>query len=229
MDERERGSIREAFQKMNCEIDIQTLPIADYIVSEQIGIERKRGDDLVASLCDNRLFGQLTYLTQVFEKPLIILEDFGRMFNRKGVYEASIYGAILYLLYKLHIVIIPTRNEQETALLVSQLARISQKDCPLGEIVIPEPPKDLRASQLYFLEGLFHVSEKSAIKLLDGFGSINGVLNAIEETSLVYTKGGNVKGIAGSLTRLKGFGAKFVQKNHALIQTPYDDSEKIAW
>jgi Fanconi anemia group M protein len=49
MDERERGSIREAFEKLNCTLDIQTLPIADYIVSEQIGIERKRGNDLVAS------------------------------------------------------------------------------------------------------------------------------------------------------------------------------------
>jgi DNA excision repair protein ERCC-4 len=229
MDERERGSIREAFQKMNCELDIQTLPIADYIVSKKIGIERKRGDDLVASLCDNRLFTQLTYLTEVFDKPLIILENSGRMFSGRNVYETSIYGAILYLMYKLRIAIIPARNEQETALVVSHLARISQKDSPLGEIVIPDPPKDLRSSQLYFLEGLYHVSEKSAIKLLDEFGSVNSVLNAIEDTSLVYTKGGNVKGITGLLTKIKGFGAKFVQKNQALLQTPYDDSEKMPW
>ncbi len=229
MDERERGTIREAFQKMNCTLDIQTLSVADYIVSEKIGIERKRGDDLVASLCDNRLFAQLTYLTEVFDKPLIVLENFGRMFTGRGVYEASIYGALLYLLYKLHIAVIPTRNEQETALLITQLARLSQKDSPLGEICILEPSKDLRSSQLYFLEGLYHVSEKSAIKLLNAFGSVNGVLDAIQETSLIYSKSGNVKGITGPLAKMKGFGVKFVVKNRALIQTPYDDSEEIEW
>ena len=161
-------------------------------------------------------------------KCVIILENFGRMFSRK-VYEASIYGTILYLLYKLNITIIPTRNEQETALVVMQLARLSQKDSPLGEVIIPEPPKDLRSSQLYFLEGLYHVSEKSAIKLLDAFGSVQEVLTAIEETSFTYTKSGKVKGIAGAMTTVKGFGAKFVEKNQALIQTPYDDSGKIDW
>ncbi len=59
MDERERGEIRSVFEIIPCKLRIETLDIADYIISKEIAIERKRGDDLVASICDNRFFSQV--------------------------------------------------------------------------------------------------------------------------------------------------------------------------
>ncbi len=59
MDERERHEIRSVFETIPCQLRIETLDIADYVISNDIAIERKRGDDLVASICDNRFFSQV--------------------------------------------------------------------------------------------------------------------------------------------------------------------------
>ena len=115
MDERERHEIRSVFETIPCQLRIETLDIADYIISKDIAIERKRGDDLVASICDNRFFSQLEKLKKHYKKPLIILENPKKMFERKGVYEASIYGAIIYTIYKMKIALFPTRDAKETA------------------------------------------------------------------------------------------------------------------
>ena len=67
MDERERGEIRSVFETIPCQLRIETLDIADYIISKDIAIERKRGDGLVASICDNRFFSQLEKLKNTTE------------------------------------------------------------------------------------------------------------------------------------------------------------------
>ena len=66
MDERERGTIRTYFESLPCHLRILTMDVGDYVVSAEIGIERKRGDDFTASLLDNRLFGQLKNLKEIF-------------------------------------------------------------------------------------------------------------------------------------------------------------------
>ena len=130
MDERERGEIRSVFESIPCQLKIETLDIADYVISKEIAIERKRGDDLVASICDNRFFSQLEQLKKHYKKPLIILENPKKMFERKGVYEASIYGAIIYAIYKMKIALFPTRNAKETAETIWSFAKFVQKSEP---------------------------------------------------------------------------------------------------
>ena len=108
MDERERGEIRKSFDAFPCRVDIQTIPVGDYIISRQTAIERKRGDDLVASITDGRLFSQLQNLCHYYRQPILILENPPRMFDRNGVFDASIYGALVYIAYKMSLTILPT-------------------------------------------------------------------------------------------------------------------------
>ncbi|MHA1718737.1 MAG: hypothetical protein ACTSWX_10705 [Promethearchaeota archaeon] len=76
-------------------------------------------------------------------------------------------------------------------------------------------------SQLFFLEGLFQVSEKKAKILLNHFKTPYNVLKAIVETEITYTKSGNPKGVLGSLGKLKGFGYKFIKINRNLLEKPF--------
>ena len=92
MYERERVEFRSVSETIPCKLRIETLDIADYIISKEIAIERKRGDDLVASICDNRFLSQLEKLKKYYRKPLIILENPKKIFNRKGIYEARFMG-----------------------------------------------------------------------------------------------------------------------------------------
>ena len=224
IDERERGTIRKEFDQFPRTYQIETLKVADYIVSPEMGIERKRGDDLVASICDNRFFSQLYQLKKYFSKPLIILEEPRRMFNNTGVYEASIYGAIMYAIYKIDIPIVTTRTSYETAQTIWSFAKFSQKNAPFDydPLEIEEEPITIN-SQINFLEGLFNTSEIKAKILLEHFGTPDKVIEAIKITEILYTKSGKAKGISGPLGDLKGFGKKYVEQNKKLILNSFSD------
>ena len=122
MDERERGAIRAAFEQLPCELIITTMDFGDYLISPDMIIERKRGDDLVASLFDSRFFTQLMKIRKAFTYPMLLIETPELMFKRPFVQESSVYGAIIYACYKMDIPVIPTVNETATASMVYELA-----------------------------------------------------------------------------------------------------------
>lgn len=221
IDERERGEIRTMFEKFECEMRVETLPVADYIVGKNTGIERKRGDDLTASICDNRFFKQILNLTDTFKNPILILEDFSRMFDR-NIERNAIFGAILYVQYKWNVKVIPTQNSLETARIVWSLSKYYQKDQKL-EYEIPkiQPKQVTYQSQLDFLEGFLDVSQKKAKILLKKFKTPGGVIDGIIKSKIEKSASGKTKSVSGPIKEIKGFGPKFVEKNQKLLISQY--------
>ena len=229
MDERERGDIRKSFDAFPCELEIQTIPVGDYLISRDIAIERKRGDDLVSSITDGRLFTQLQNLAHYYKQPVLILENPTRMFDRNGVFDASIYGALVYIAYKMNITILPARDRLHTAAIIWRLADIAQKAAKFAytPLVVESTPVS-REAQLYFLEGLMQISETRALQLLDRFTTVMGVLGAFDQTELLFTKGGKLKGIHGLLADVPGFGPKIVEQNKKIISTSFAEAQKLS-
>ncbi len=231
MDERERGSIREHMMKIPCDLQIETLDYGDYIISDRIAIERKRGDDFVSSIFDNRLFLQLEKLKQIYLRPLIILESPSRLFERKFINKNSIAGAMIYMIYRMGIPIIPTKDENETADLILKLA---SKEQHLGHIPDLAQIKSTqlkkatisREDQIYFLQGLVDIGKTSAEKYLNIFGTPYYTMQAILQTDVLYTKQGNPKGISGMMANIKGTGEKLINRNHRLLKTPHKAAKK---
>jgi Fanconi anemia group M protein len=188
-------------------------------------VERKRGDDFVASICDNRLFTQLLKLKKNFPNPMIVLENPSKMFNGRNVYEASIYGAMVYASYKLEIPIIPVQNEKELGRVIWSLAKHNQKNCHYQfkkrEVVWEITREDQKA----FLQGLFDIGDIKADTLLNEFQNPANVIKAIIDTKILYTSGGKPKGIEGPLEKLKGFGFKFIQTNLPLLTLSKEESK----
>ena len=226
MDERERGKIKDEMVKLSCTLQIATLELGDYIISDRIAVERKRGDDFVSSIFDNRLFLQLEKLKQSFIRPFIILESPNRLFDRKFINKNSIAGAMIYMIYRMGIPIIPTKDEKETAEFLLKLALNEQL---LGNR--PELTKILskqfrntivsREDQVYFLQGLVDIGKATAEKYLNIFGTPYFVLQAILQTNIIYTKNGNPKGISGLMANIKGTGPKLVSRNHRMLKSTY--------
>lgn len=233
MDERERGEIRKTFGDFPCNLRIETLPTADYLISATMGIERKRGDDLVASICDNRFFSQIQKMKQHYPDSLIILENPGKMFDRTGIAPASIYGAIIYALYRENIPLITTINAFETAQTIWSFAKNIQKNSPFEYIPLDIPPTKIGLKmQLNFIEGLIGISEVKAKVLLDEFKTPWKVIQAILQSDTTISSSGKLKLSSGSFTHLKGFGAKFVRQNQNLLNLPFHQSialEKKNW
>ncbi len=195
------------------------LDIADVIVSNTVAIERKEGFDFVSSIMDNRLFEQLLRLKETYANPILILEGLNdEVFENTGMKISSIYGALSFVSYKLGISVIPTRNLEDTAIVIERIAYREQikDDMPLLSRRAPKEmsKKDRRS---FIIEGLIDIGPKKAKALIEKFKTPHNVFKAIKKTEILYTRTNNPKGIRGPLETLKGFGWSFIKKNQEIL------------
>ena len=199
--------------------DSEQLDVADVIISEEVAVERKEGFDFVSSIMDNRLFEQLLRLKDTYMHPILILEGLNDdVFENTGMKISSIYGALSFISYKLGISVIPTRNIEDTAIVIERIAHREQvKDgMPL---LSRKAPKALskKERRSFIIEGLVDIGPKKAKALIERFKTPYQVFKAIKHTEILYTKTGRMKGIKGQLEVLSGFGPKFVEKNQKIL------------
>jgi len=224
IDDRERKLMKVFDNKKGdariLEYEVKRLSVADIVVSERVGIERKEGFDFVSSIMDNRLFEQLLRLKEAYpEGAVIILEGLNDdVFENTGMKISSIYGALSFISYKLGISVIPTRNIEDTAIVIERIAYREQvkDDMPLLSRVAPKG-MDIAERRYFIVEGLVDIGPKKAKLLVDTFQTPYNVFRAIRSTKITYTKTGNPKAIEGPLKEMKGFGWKFVKKNKEII------------
>ncbi|MFW9898671.1 MAG: ERCC4 domain-containing protein [Candidatus Thorarchaeota archaeon] len=220
IDHREQ-KLKEIFDQKRDKIQYESkqLDIADIIVSTDVAIERKEGFDFVSSIMDNRLFEQLLRLKETYANPILILEGLNdEVFKITGMKLSSIYGALSFISYKLGIAVIPTRNLEDTAIVIERIAYREQikDEMPLLSRRAPKEmsKKDRRS---FIIEGLIDIGPKKAKVLIEKFKTPYNVFKAINKTQVIYTKTGNPKGIKGPLEIIKGFNWKFIQKNREIL------------
>ena len=199
--------------------ELKRLDIADIIVSSEVAIERKEGSDFISSIMDGRLFEQLLRLKDTYPYPILVLEGLNdKVIERTGMRISSVYGALSYVSYKLGISVIPTRNLEDTAIVIERIAFREQvkDDMP---VLSRRAPKTMSKNdrRIYLIEGLVDIGPKKAKLLIDTYKTPHKVLKAIKHTEIIYTRTGNPKGIEGTLAGLKGFGWKFVEKNKKIL------------
>ncbi len=199
--------------------DSKQLDIADIVVSSEVAIERKEGFDFVSSIMDNRLFEQLLRLKDTYQYPILILEGLNdEVFENTGMKISSIYGALSFISYKLGISVIPTRNLEDTAIVIERIAYREQVKDSMP-IFSRKAPKSMskKERRSFIIEGLADIGSKKASTLIDNFKTPYEVFRAIKYTEIVYTRTGRIKGIKGPLEDLTGFGPKFLEKNQKLL------------
>jgi DNA excision repair protein ERCC-4 len=171
VDEREKKSgIPELLRATGINIEIKTLPIGDYIVAPETVVERKSIHDLVSSIFDGRLFDQCSRLKEHYQHPIILME--GNVDEIETITENPLifYGAMSSIAIDFKIPVIPTPSASDTAkLLVSMCSR---KETPNGPFLKKiRKSNDIQRQQLSSLCSLPGVGEKTAIRMLEKFGS----------------------------------------------------------
>ena len=178
IDERERKSgIPKLLQKIGINVEVKRLPIGDYIVSHETVVERKSISDFISSIFDGRLFDQCNRLKEHFQFPIILLE--GNVDEIETITENPLvfYGALSTIAVEFKIPIIPPPNASHTAKLLVALS--SRKDSIKGPLLKKiRKSNDIQKQQLSVLCSLPGVGEKTAIRLLEKFGSPLKVLSA---------------------------------------------------
>ena len=179
VDPRESPSqVINELRRLNVEINLETLACADYILSDEVAVERKTSEDLAASIVDGRLFDQASRLKETYRKPIIILEG-ESLTSVRDVKPEAIAGAVSSLLVDYQIPVFRSANPRETALLLYFMAKREQrKEGKEPRIRGGKRPPTLKEFQEYIVAGLPNIDVKLARRLLKRFKSVEGVFTA---------------------------------------------------
>ncbi len=179
-DDRENGSgVIEALRKLGVIVIIDRLSVGDYVISDEVAVERKTVADLVNSVYDKRFFDQLNRLSQSYRKPFLIIE--GNLGNIKRITPnwKAINSALIAASLDFDIRLIYSETTSETAEILEKIAKRYQSPTKRA-ITLHEKPKfdSLYQVQKYVLEAFPNVGPSSAEKLLSNFKSLIEVFNA---------------------------------------------------
>ncbi|WP_297505016.1 DEAD/DEAH box helicase [Thermococcus sp.] len=212
VDSRElRSGVPKHLKELGAEIEVRTLDVADYVVSEEVGIERKSANDFIQSIIDGRLFDQVERLRKAYEKSVIIIE--GELYGIRNVHPNAIRGAIAAVTIDWSVPILFSSGTEETAQFIYLLAKREQEERK-KEVRLRSEKKALTLAerQRLIVEGLPYVSSTLAKRLLRHFGNVERVFTATEE----------------ELQEVEGIGKKKAREIRKVITAPYVEDEDKA-
>ena len=173
------GVVRE-LSRNGVKVVPMQLPVADFILSERVGVERKEVRDFVGSMLDGRLFSQLRDLRGAYMRPVLVVEGEG-LLGISGVRDESIWGALASIVAGFGIPIISTRDDRQTAGILLAIARREHDEGRIPAVRGDKGAMSLPERQQFIVEGLPHVSGTISQRLLAELGSVRGVFNATVE------------------------------------------------
>ncbi len=180
-DYREKGSaLLKELLKDDVEIDLETLAVGDFVLSEEVVVEFKNVSDFVDSILDNRLLSQARDLKQ-YKKPFILLEGEEDLYSQRRIHPNAIRGMIAALTINYGIPIIRTKNPKDSANFLKVIARREQvKDSKEYQLHTAKPLTD-KELQEYIVSSFPGIGSTLSKPLLEHFESIKKIVNATEK------------------------------------------------
>lgn len=179
IDDRElKSAVAKDLFKKNVVLKPVRLPVADFVLSERVAVERKNDADFEASVIDGRLFVQAGELKSTFESPMIALV--GSHFER--IQPNALRGAFISLAvdYKLPLFFFDTDAD-----LADFLFALAQKEqtAPdrLHRVQFAKKGDLIADQQRLIAESLPGMGPKTALSLLQHFKTLRAIANADEK------------------------------------------------
>lgn len=96
MREQRSGVTRLLQQQHKIDVRFASLPIGDFVLSDDVVVERKAAADFVGSIMDRRLFGQVEQMCATYPRSILMIE--GDVFStRSSISRVSLEGALSWL------------------------------------------------------------------------------------------------------------------------------------
>ncbi|HJN58467.1 MAG TPA: helicase-related protein [Nitrososphaerales archaeon] len=207
VDARESLLLVDELKKRGCRVDVQTLIVGDFIVSKDVIIERKTGEDFVKSVIDGRLFKQLVAMRETYSRPVLILE--GERKRATGIGTTSLFGALASVVSDFGVSIFMSSGHEETSQIIFHIARREQIE--KKKKVIIRSRKILRHisdTQKYVVSGLPGVNTVLAERLLIELKTISSIFGANE----------------AELKQVEGIGEKLAKNIKDIAKKEYEPS-----
>ena len=204
-DRREPLVILNSLKLLGAELEKSQLPAGDYIVGDDCVIERKDINDFVNSIIDLRLFDQARRMKKSFGKVIVVVEGAG---HERNMHESSFYGALVSLVTDYGISVVSTKTMDETAKFIFYTAKhiqASGDNARLPRVKGQKKTNTVEELQRAVVESLPGIGPKTAVKLLEVFGSVRGLASS------------NVE----QLSKIEGVGMKRAKDIHETFNKKY--------
>ena len=221
VDKREKNSgIPELLKQSGVFVDFATLKVGDYIVFNNVAIERKTIPDLLSSFYDGRLFIQCSQLVKHFSSPLLIVEgsimedlklESEKDFHSYDQKILLIYDSLISVVLDFKIPLVHTPNiEHTTSFLIAIANKLSRKYSygPLLRKIRKQTSEQIQ--QLSVLSSLPGVGGMFAVKMLKEFTTPKRALNAS----------------AAEMAKIPGFGTVRAQRIRKILDNAYNDVDE---
>lgn len=206
LDQREiRSTVARNLEKMGINIVVKTLEVGDYIVSDRTAIERKSAEDFVSSLLDRDLFRQISDLAGAYDKPILIIEGEG-LFTSRMLNPNVIHGTLASLVLDFGVSVLYTRDPEDTASLISILAKREQVD-EKRDISVHGKKSSMLLSQQqeYIVSSISDIGPNAAKNLLEHFDTVENIMKAEQD----------------ELTKVRNIGPKTASKMREILTSEY--------
>jgi Fanconi anemia group M protein len=178
------------------------MATGDYMITDDIVIERKTEEDMLNSLFDGRLLDQCKRLKNEFKKPLIILEKSDRIVDYKLLEKLKISISISW-----GIPILESNSLKHTVLLLKSIAIKYQKKKEYKPFKVQHAKKDLSLpdNQRLIIESLPGISAVKGLQILKECKTIKNIVNTDD------------------LTFIDGIGKILNEKIQKVLNTPFKE------
>ncbi|MFH0832629.1 MAG: ERCC4 domain-containing protein [Candidatus Aenigmatarchaeota archaeon] len=180
-DSREMNSKVTKILAKRCTLKEEQLCVGDYILSNNVCVERKTTSDFLQSMIDGRLFSQLSQMKKEFKNPLLVIEGDTLFNNDRKINHNAVRGALSSIAIDMSLPIIWTKNQLETAEMLCAIAKREQTPKKKAiRIRTKRKPKSMNQMQEFLVSGIPLISYEKARNLLKHFGSPDKIFAASE-------------------------------------------------
>jgi hypothetical protein len=210
-------------QELSCRIEYSEKLISTVVeISDEVAFSILSKEELPRSMCDfSSLSPKINAFLNEYEHPFVILQmtpnTWASMDSRVSV---GLLGLFIRLFLEDKQGVLPTRHVKDTALCIKSLAkRVQIEDRPPVLARIKPKANTLFDAQKTLVQGLRLCGPKKTLVLCDIFASPLDIILGIQQSSIVYTKTGNPKGVNGEFADIEGFSWSFLLENQELLNT----------
>jgi Fanconi anemia group M protein len=206
-DVREQASqVPVLLQELGAKVKLRSLTVADYVVSERVGIERKSARDYLSSLFSGRLFDQASRLSEAYEKPVILIEGYLEEeldgFNN----FSAIWGSLFSLSLDMAVTVLQVKDQVSVAKAILTIAKREQEERRSKPRIRAKPKMmEMPERQVFLVSGLPSIGTELAERLLTHFRTPRRVFAAKE----------------GELVKVPGIGRKKARSIARVLDTEF--------
>lgn len=173
------------------DVRIVRLTTGDYLIDNEVLIERKTVGDFAASLVDGRLFPQAARLAHSRYRSLLLIEG-PPPASMPDVHPHALEGALVSLAAMWRLPVLHSRDPEHSFRILQFLADQAGRQPHRVLRRFDRKPKRLASRRLFLLQGLPGVGPALAHRLLCHFGSVERVLT-VDAATLAKVRGIGVK------------------------------------